>query len=311
MRIRLIVLLVWVAMLSAVPASATAPGINGRLAWVTGCCDQYELWGTESDLSTLRQLTEPRGLESVHGPSWSPDGRIVFSAQPFMSDYRTSNDLWTIRGDGTGLVRLTATHGWESDPAWSPDGRRIAYARGGDLFVMKAAGYGIRRLTDTRRYEWSPQWSPDGKHLAFLRDVRENSEIFLYDRATGDQTRLTRSEPEEYDEQWLPDGTGLVYTSYLRSDGETQRGIWTIDVTSGAASVVLDQPGIDERTPVVSPDGTRMAWVRVSPHPDPNLFSLSELMISDLDGSNEVVLDTCVLECSFGDLDWEALPTLP
>ena len=292
-----------VATMMMPPASAVAPGDNGRLAWVTGCCDQYELWATEADLSTLRQLTHPRGFEFVRDASWSPAGRIVFSARPFNSDVGDSNDLWTINGDGTLVIRVTATPGWESDPDWSPDGSRIAFMRKGDLFTIKATGYGRHRLTETQRFEWSPVWSPDGTTLAFLGDTRLGTDLFLLDVTTGSQTRLTRTRPDEFYPEWLPDGTGLVFTRAAK----VERGIWTMDLASRTMVPLLDEPGIDENAPAVAPDGTRIAWVRVSPHPDPVLYQLSELTVSDLDGGNAVVLDTCVLECSFHDLDWETV----
>ena len=87
-------------------------------------------------------------------------------------------DIFTIRPDGTGRLRLTSAAGNDSHPAWSPDGQWIAFAsaRGGfkdeaalhpynpqpygDLYVMRADGSDLRQLTDTQFEDGTPTWIP-------------------------------------------------------------------------------------------------------------------------------------------------------
>ncbi len=68
-------------------------------------------------------------------------------------------------------TRLTVHDASDSFPAWSPDGRRIAFESDRDgndeIYVMNADGSGVTRLTDNDAIDRSPAWSPDGRRIAF------------------------------------------------------------------------------------------------------------------------------------------------
>ena len=95
-------------------------------------------------------------------PDWSSDGtRIVFRTIP--PDDAPGGDIYTVRPDGSGLRRLTR-FGSEfqlGELSYSPDGKRIAFTKGGDerdLYVMRTDGSGIHRITRTALSENSPDW---------------------------------------------------------------------------------------------------------------------------------------------------------
>jgi dipeptidyl aminopeptidase/acylaminoacyl peptidase len=104
---------------------------------------------------------QPARQQSAQAPRLptTQSDRIVFSAD---------GDILAINPDGSGRVRLTSTDDEiESNPAWSPDGRRVAFIRGdGSVYVMNADGSAIRRVTEPRAGVEAPGWSPDERRLS-------------------------------------------------------------------------------------------------------------------------------------------------
>jgi eukaryotic-like serine/threonine-protein kinase len=121
----------------------------------------------------------PRRLTTFgSNPAWSPDGRaIVFGSEEVASPYAVNSTgaLWVVESNG-GTPRLLDPHlgGTYYQPAWSPDGKRIAFwlMSGGqrDLATMPAAGGAGARLTNDAPVDWAPAWSPDGRFLYFASD---------------------------------------------------------------------------------------------------------------------------------------------
>ena len=101
--------------------------------------------------------------------------------------------------DGTNQTRLTFEIGENRLPAWSPNGRQIAFENGSvggiDLFVMDADGKNQRRLTNQRDDDRSPHWHPDGKRIAFTRIVRRGHDegIYTVDIDGGEPQRVIKA----------------------------------------------------------------------------------------------------------------------
>ncbi len=163
--------------------------------------------------------------------------------------------------DRTDLVQLTNEAGDDIAPLWSPDGRRIAFAtdRNGDadIYVMNADGTDQRRLTQGVGDERLGAWSPDGTQIAYATDL--GVRIASID-GTGDRLVVPSSLLQvAYDVHgWTPRGDALVMVRDKTVDGG-EIDIYLVRIADGLQIQLTTTPG-DDGTPVLSPDGSRIAF---------------------------------------------------
>jgi TolB protein len=99
---------------------------------------------------------------------------------------------------------------WESEPAWSPDGKRIAYVSSADhtgplaIWVMNADGTGKHQLTFPQAGDSSPSWSPDGRKILFTCSAYPISDICVVNADGSGRRRLTEDDAENRDPDWQP-----------------------------------------------------------------------------------------------------------
>ncbi|HSK70137.1 MAG TPA: carboxypeptidase regulatory-like domain-containing protein [Pyrinomonadaceae bacterium] len=111
------------------------------------------------DGSDAKRITNSTSTISEDEPDWSPDGSEIV----FVGSNGSEPRIYLVRIDGTNLRRLTAENERENSPAWSLDGTRIAYLRGGvsgNIYTVNIDGSGRRQITDSNLRKYSPTWKP-------------------------------------------------------------------------------------------------------------------------------------------------------
>lgn len=207
---------------------------------------------------SFTQLTDLPGQELF--PSLSPDAKSFIYASRAAGKW----DIYLQRVGGKNAINLTKDSlGNSTEPAFSPDGDRIAFHsdRGapsgpGGIFVMGALGESVRRLTD---FGFNPAWSPDGRQIVCAtentqiapEDRATVSQLWTVDVATGQKRLLFQGDAVQ--PHWSPHGYRIAY--WAQQAG--QRDIFTVRADAGPSEKpvpVTSDPPLDWN-PVWSPDG--------------------------------------------------------
>lgn len=145
-------------------------------------------------------------------------------------------------------------------PAWSPDGRRLAYVsferRRAAVYVQEVATGQRRKLIAFAGINGAPAWSPDGSRLAVTLSRDGDPEIYVYRLADGRLQRLTRNTAIDTEPAWSPDGASLVFTS----DRGGSPQLYRIPAQGGRPER-LSFEGNYNASADFSPDGKRLALV--------------------------------------------------
>jgi len=167
--------------------------------------------------------------------------------------------------DGSEARQLTTDSVDHEDPAWSPDGTRLAFvyltATGEQIALMPAGGGTATLLTPATERAIHPNWAPDSRHLAYCTDddlappKKNPADIRVIDLTTH-QTRVLITGGVNTYPAWSPDGRHLAFRRML---GETNSEVFLADSDGSHVRNLTDNPAFDG-WPAWSPDGRYLAF---------------------------------------------------
>ena len=273
---------------------ANADGTGRRRLTSGPAVDWQPLWspdGTKLVYWTAIDQNHPRQLvlqdmkdPSSSGPSVvgaadnSADGRVSWSPDSRRLAYSDAAGgvswIEVVNLDSRIPVEIGPPRGNNADPAWSPDGRLIAFLGhrsdvGRGLYVMAPDGTNVRRistLTSRGNGFLVPVWSPDGKRLAYASETGGSDpferDIWVVGLDGAAEVDISNDPGDESDPAWSPDGGSVAYIRH----GEVGQARWKIVVSrvDGTHSAALP-PDVLNGTVVWSPDGKSILAYELNP----------------------------------------------
>lgn len=217
-------------------------------------------------MATVVWTGDKTTLAEARGPLVpATNGKIAFIRSSEPSDRRTSR-IFTMNHDGTDQ-RFLAETTQGSQLAWSPDGRKLAFADVGGIYIINADGTGETRVATGSDRDRSPAWSPDGTMLAYQSGDSDGGIHVIRLDGTGKKQLSTHF--GDADPAWSPDGTRIAFARF----GEG--GLFVMNADGSALTRLTARATGYEATPTWSSDSRQIAFRHNS-----------EVVVIDADGGS-------------------------
>jgi hypothetical protein len=200
--------------------------------------------------------------------------------------------------DGSSQTNVTNHPAFDLNPAWSPDGTRIAFTSDRDgnyeIYTMNVDGSNQTNVTNNAADDFFPTWSADGSTIAFSSNRGGDFDVYTMNSDGSNPTNITNDPADDFTGDWSPDGTRIAFAS--ERDGDLE--IYTMGADGSDVTKATDSPA-EDLYPAWAPDGTKIAFASFR---DGDY----EIYVMNPDGSAQVNLTNELAGGDF-DPDWQAI----
>ena len=263
---------IYVRDLATGATNRVSPGIGlTTCSWIHPTLDRVMFSSTHEDPDALNKQTE--------------EIRIRESGvdRPYGWDYDRHYDIYQADADGSNIINLTNSDGYDAEGSYSSDGSKILFASNReaysrtltqaeqklfdddssyfmDLFVMDADGSNVKQLTNSPGYDGGPFFSPDNSEVVWRRFNPDgnSAEIWTMGIDGGNQRQLTSDAMVAWGPYYHPSGDYIIYSSNVL--GHANFELFLIDAEGTNTPVRVTNTDGTDILPVFSPDGSRLAW---------------------------------------------------
>jgi Tol biopolymer transport system component len=225
-------------------------------------------------------------------------GHIVFESCKNISSIGNGMDcgISIMNADGSGMRQLTDLDG-DTEPFLSPDGTRVAFVsdkRDGnyEIYVIHTDGSGLTRLTTNPGFDLQPSWSPDGSQIVYLSCSGNSGCKINVMGADGSNSHPLSNFNASFP-RWSLDGRQILFVT-----GDMGNTLNIMDADGTHAQVIHTDQVYEVKSPVLSPDGSKIAFLTQKNPDDP-----VEVDVIDKDGKNQHSL-TDGYNLTYGGLSW-------
>ena len=263
---------IYVRDLATGATNRVSPGIGlTTCSWIHPTLDRVMFSSTHEDPDALnKQAEEIRIRESG-------------VERPYGWDYDRHYEIYQANSDGSNIINLTNSDGYDAEGSYSSGGSKILFASNReaysrtltqaeqklfdddssyfmDLFVMDADGSNVKQLTNSPGYDGGPFFSPDNSEVVWRRFNPDgnSAEIWTMDIGGGNQRQLTSDAMGAWGPYYHPSGDYIIYSSNVL--GHANSELFLIDAEGTNTPVRVTNTDGTDILPVFSPDGSRLAW---------------------------------------------------